>query len=112
MKRIIVLLILLILAIWYFTSRISDKSKNFGQDEYSMPWRNASDDELQKIGRIIVSNNVDGCGEYFVKEIENNEYFIACSADGKNWKYYHAWSEINRIEKASVEMQLKLDAPY
>jgi hypothetical protein len=112
MKKIIVLLILAILGIWYFTSRISNKNKKSDEDEYAMPWRNASDKELLNIGRVMISNKVDDCGEYFVKEIENDEYLIACSSDGENWTYYQTWPEINKIERASVEVQMKLDAPY
>ena len=79
---------------------------------YTKEWRSPQGDEYSKIGKLMIKNNITGCGEYHVKEIETNEYIIACSRDGENWSYYVAWPNLEKINLASLEMEKKLKPPY
>jgi hypothetical protein len=79
---------------------------------YEQSWRSPSNEELVSISKLMIKNNISGCGEYHIKEIENNEFVIACSADGKNWTYYVAWPNIDEINLANDEMERKLKPPY
>ena len=79
---------------------------------YEQSWRSPRDGEYLTIGRLMVKNNIKGCGEYHIKEIENSEFIIACSRDGENWTYYVAWPDNNKIYLASEEMEKRLKPPY
>jgi len=88
-------------------STVINDSRTFEQS-----WRSPSNDELVSISRLMVQKNIKGCGEYHIKEIENGEFVIACSANGENWVYYVAWPNIGEIYLASLEMERKLKPPY
>ena len=78
---------------------------------YSLSWRSPTDNEFADIGRIMVKNNVTGCGEYYVKEVTSGEFVAACTSDGKNWNYYVVYTKIDKIYLANNEMLKKLTPP-
>ena len=80
-------------------------------DTYEKSWRKPIGAEYGKIGRAIVSNNIKTCGEYYVKETHDNEYVIACSADGKKWTYYVVWTSSQKVLLANDEMIAGLNPP-
>lgn len=82
------------------------------QRTYEPTWKSPNNVELVEIGKIMVANNIKGCGEYHVKEITSKEYVVACTADGTNWTYYVVYSAINKIYLANDEMLSKLKPPY
>ncbi|SKC07968.1 hypothetical protein SAMN05660841_04078 [Sphingobacterium nematocida] len=80
---------------------------------YNLPWRSPSSDELIEIGQLLVQNDITGCGEYHVKEITKNEYVLACTADGKQWRYFTVWPKVDKnIYSVTDEMEKKLTPPY
>lgn len=78
---------------------------------YSESWRSPRGSEYREIGKIIVQNGIEVCGEYYVKDIELNEYVIACTADGTNWNYYVVYTSMETIYRANDEMESKLFPP-
>lgn len=78
---------------------------------YSTRWRSPQGLEYRDIGRIMVANQIKVCGEYYLKEVENNEYIIACTADGTNWNYFIVYTNQNKIYKANDEMISQLSPP-
>lgn len=78
---------------------------------YSDSWRSPYGSEFSEIGKIIVQNGIKVCGEYYVKEIESNEYVIACSADGTTWDYFVVYTSLDKIYRANDEMESKLYPP-
>ena len=79
---------------------------------YEQSWRSPSAGyEYTTIGRIIVKNNIEVCGEYHVKEIEHNEFVIACTANGTDWDYFVVYTSLDKIYRANEEMELKLKPP-
>lgn len=78
---------------------------------YDQSWRSPTDEEFKSISRLMIKNNVSGCGEYHIKEIEANEFVIACN-DGEKWTYFVAWPNIDEINLANEEMESKLKPPY
>ena len=79
---------------------------------YEQSWRSPNNEELRAISRLMIKSNISGCGEYHIKEIENNEFVIACTPDGENWTYYVAWPNIDKINLANEGMKSKLNPPY
>src|SRR5690554_7962562 len=63
-------------------------------------WRSPGD-KLTIISKIMIQNNVTGCGEYYISEITNGEFAVACTSDGVNWTYYVVYprSEERRVGK-------------
>jgi hypothetical protein len=78
---------------------------------YSEKWRTPYRSELREIGKIITQNGIKVCGEYYLKEIETNEYIIACSADGTTWVYFVVYTNLEKIYRANDEMESKLYPP-
>jgi len=106
--------VVVVLGFFWILGKVGGSGTNITNDEntYAMPWRSPTGDEYTKLGKLILKNNVKGCGEYHVKEVTPNEYLIACSPDGKEWRYLVAWPTQDKIYLASVEMEEKLTPPY
>lgn len=67
----------------------------FGQktmaDECSGKWKNPLDhDNFIDISRIMVKNSIRVCGDFYIRECQNNdgEFLCACTPDGTSWHYY------------------------
>lgn len=65
---------------------------------------------LMKISKIFVSNNISGCGEFYIHEITNNEFAVACTSDGQNWIYYVVYPNLDKLYLANDKMQF--EPPY
>lgn len=72
------------------------------QDDYST-WESAGGESFISIGRSLVKNGISGCGEYYVKKSNNTdgEYAVACTSDGRNFKYHLVW--VNTQKVVSIE---------
>jgi hypothetical protein len=81
------------------------------EQTYTQSWRSPQGTEFAEIGRIIVANGIKVCGEYYVKEIESNEFVIACSDFGTTWEYFVVYTSLDEIYRANDEMESKLKAP-
>jgi len=108
------ILIGLVLLIAFYIIGSNSNSEGLIEDEstYSKSWRSPQGNEYRDIGRIMVKNNITGCGEYHVKETTQDEFVVACTSDGKNWVYYVVYPNLDKIYLASVEMEEKLKPPY
>lgn len=104
-------LIIPVMIFFYFDS--SGTASNVINDEktYSENWRSPYGTEYGDIGKIIVQNGIKVCGEYYVKEIQTNEYVIACSANGTTWDYFVVYTSLGKIYRANDEMESKLYPP-
>lgn len=108
--------ILIIFIIFIILIAISSRNTNSGgviNDErtYYKSWREPIGSEYVELGRIIVQNNIKICGEYYVKEIETDEFIIACTGDGSNWEYFVVYPKLSKIYRANDEMISKLSPP-
>lgn len=72
-------------------------------------WKSPGD-KLSVISKIMIQNNIRGCGEYYISEITNGEFAVACTADGVNWSYYVVYPGLNKIYLASEKMTF--EPPY
>lgn len=105
-------IIVLFIIFWLINTDYSNGGVITDKRTYEQSWRSASAGyEYTTIGRIIVKNNIKVCGEYFVKEIENNEFIIACTSNGTYWNYFVVYTSLDKIYRASEEMELKLKPP-
>lgn len=112
MNKYVIIIVILIIAIIGIGS-LTDSSSSVIDDErsYSNPWREPYSNEFGKIGKLMVQNGIRNCGEYYLKEIEDKEFIIACTSDGQKWTYYVAWPDIDKIYLANEEMEEKLTPP-
>lgn len=96
MKRwIIYTLVLLILIIWALTPK--EEKKTIEETYYS--WQSPSTEQIGKIARTLIKNNISGCGEFHLREHKEftGEYLLGCSRDGENWSYYLIWPNSEKI---------------
>jgi hypothetical protein len=103
----------IVLLIFFYIIGSNSESGGIITDEqtYTQSWRSAYGSEYGEIGKIIVQNGIKVCGEYYVKEIESNEFVIACSADGTTWNYFVVYTSLDKIYRANDEMESKLYPP-
>lgn len=66
-------------------------------------WKNAGD-KLMSISKIMIANNISGCGEFYISEITSNEFAVACTSDGSNWTYYVVYPSLDKIYLANDKM--------
>lgn len=76
---------------------------------YKNDWKPAGDN-LAKIGKVLVKNNIYGCGEYYIFEITSNEFALACTSDGVLWNYYVVYPNLEKIYAANENMYF--ESPY
>lgn len=103
--------IILIIIFYIMGSNGSSGGVITDERTYSESWRSPYGTEYSEIGKIIVQNGIKVCGEYYVKEVETNEYVIACSADGTTWDYFVVYTSLGKIYRANDEMESKLYPP-
>lgn len=86
---------------------------DFSEDKriYERAWEVPNSEETNKITRLLIKKKIKGCGSYRIKEIEKNEFIIACSSDEINWIYYVAWTELEELYLVSDEMERRLNPP-
>ncbi len=100
----------------YFVFFSGNSSNNYDgiisdSKTYSYEWRSPGGSEYVDFGKIIVKNNIRVCGEYKVKEMQRNEFLIACTSDGDKWEYFVIYPNLNKIYRANDEMIRGIDAP-
>jgi len=78
---------------------------------FSTPWRSPENEEFLLYGKIIVQNNIVGCGEYYIKDSKLGKVIIACSKDGRNWNYYESYPEVSKISEMTRESSKKISPP-
>lgn len=108
-----ILIIVVIFGIYLVQKFAEDNNLDLNHDEniYLISWRLPHGNEYGDIGRLMIANGLTGCGEYYVKEIVTDEYAIACTGDGLNWTYYHAWLNTKSIYLFDSETESKLNPP-
>ena len=75
-------------------------------------WRSPKTEEFAPIGRVLVSNNIEGCGEYKVYLRSSNQYLLACTKDGKNWKYHMLDIITESVTLVPSNILKRIKAPY
>lgn len=107
-----ILIGIVILIVFYFIGSNGNSGGIISDDRtYSESWRSPYGTEYAEIGKIIVQNGIKVCGEYQVKEIESNEYVIACSDNGETWDYFVVYTSLGKIYRANDEMESRLNPP-
>jgi RNA polymerase subunit RPABC4/transcription elongation factor Spt4 len=84
--------IIILTTLLYIMSSNNDKSsENNGRNIYdsaiNYDWRTANSSEFLTLGKIILENEIKICGEYQVKKLNEFEYLLGCTPDGKTWHY-------------------------
>ena len=51
------------------------------------------------------------CEEYYVKKVNNHEYFIACKVNSSNWVYYDIKTDKEKVYYVSQKNEKKLRPP-
>ncbi|WCM42455.1 zinc ribbon domain-containing protein [Flavobacterium sp. CBA20B-1] len=76
---------------------------------YKNDWKPAGDN-IANIGKVLIKNNIYGCGEYYIFEITSNEFAIACTSDGISWHYYVVYPNLDKVYLANEKMYF--EKPY
>ncbi len=69
----------------------------FDEREYYSNWNDNVNEDLISIQKILIKNNITGCGEFYYNEIEPKTFIIGCTRDGVNFKYYAVWTRLDKI---------------
>lgn len=83
----------------------------FDEREYYSNWNDNVNEDLISIQKLLIKNNITGCGEFYYNEIEPETFIIACTRDGVNFKYYVAWILLNKIYSAESDMLTIIKSP-
>lgn len=67
---------------------------------YSGDWQKPNNAELIDIGKTLASNNISGCGQYYIKG-KYGDYIVACF-DGEKWKYYNVLTGTNTVQDPNL----------
>lgn len=76
----------------------------FDGREYFSDWKDDANEKFLEMSKLLVANRITGCGEFYYNEIDKNTYILACSRDGKSFKYYVAWTKLDKIYSAENDM--------
>lgn len=82
------------------TASACSQSKTVSVNErYPMPWKEVTGKEMINIGRVMVKNNLTGCGEYYVRPAKEitDDYLVSCSRDGKQWDFFILNVTVNTV---------------
>lgn len=88
--------IMLIANLFIDTPKIEEKKEpiiEFYGDKYYSEWTDQVNDDFFNISKTLNQNNITGCGEFYYIETKSNEYIVACTRDGENFKYYAVWGK-------------------
>lgn len=77
----------------------------------NLVWQEPTMAQTGAIGITLSQNGVRGCGEFHIKEITSNEFLVACTSDGENWKYYGVYPNIKEVVILDNEIKEKLTPP-
>ncbi|QBO57854.1 hypothetical protein [Chryseobacterium salivictor] len=83
----------------------------FDGQEYFSHWKDTADEKFLSISKLLVADRITGCGEFYYNEIDRNTYIVACSRDGKSFKYYVAWTKLDKVYSAESDMLTINESP-
>jgi len=81
------------------------------EKQFLANWRLAVKEENISLGRIMIQNNIPGCGEYYLKRISVFEYLVACAPELNNWVYYLLNIKENRVHQISLTISKEIEPP-
>ena len=105
----LIIIFLLLVLIGKFTNDKTNKKSEI--QPKSISWKLPDTSQFYAFGRLMISNGIKGCGEYYLKRIGSDEFMIACTKDGNNWDYYIASPKSDKINLVNEEMKKSLKAP-
>ncbi len=110
---ILIAYLLTIVGVSYYANYAKEKEQkeNTNSNIYSRSWRSPKNNEYATFGKIIVNSSISVCSEYKVKQINDDEYLIACTNDGENWNYFVINPTISQIYKAHYKITNNISPP-
>jgi len=101
-----------IMAVLYLIGTVTKSEPATEESLFDKPWKSPNSDELLRIGKLLVSKHITGCGEYHLKKLGDDQYIIACTRDGTHWTYYVSQLDREEISFLKNEIGEKLNPPY
>lgn len=111
-----ILLFFIALVLIGIFNRVTGNNENTNaqeiQNNYSKTWTSPSTAQVLKIGRALYKNNISGCGDFYFKTKNRSEsvFMVACTADGKSYRYYLVWPNIEEVMPIEDDGITKPDA--
>ncbi|MDN3643746.1 hypothetical protein QWY87_13600 [Lutimonas halocynthiae] len=78
--------------------------------DFTEAWRQPTSVEESKLNNVINQYEV-ACKTYYVKKINYNEYYVACTEDGSKWDYREVIIDSEKIYLLSPKIERNLKEP-
>ncbi|MCG9793269.1 hypothetical protein [Flavobacterium algicola] len=75
------------------------------------PWKKPTEVETKTFKNLITSFNIADCENFYVKDVENGNYILACSKEDKKWDFYWATPKRNDLMGLSDEIKAEITPP-
>ena len=83
-------------------------------ERFPTAWMVPVGEEATAITETITANKIKDCGELYIRKnpAEDDEFLLACTKDGKAWRYYYMDLEFSQsMEEAEEDDYAVLEAP-
>lgn len=75
-----------------------EKEEKTVNSEFPGKWFSSTEGDWLEISRILVKNNISGCGVYYYKKGNSQGYYlVACSNDCNYWDYYLVYTGVKKV---------------
>lgn len=113
LKYLIISFISIIILIFIYGKLFLAKTIMIAGEEVSVekPWRKPTENENETFKRLIISFNFAECTNLYLKEIDNENFILACLKKDKKWDFYWATPKRNDLMGLSEEIKAEITPP-
>jgi hypothetical protein len=113
LKYLIISLITIIILTFIYGKLFFSKTVMIAGEEVSVekPWRKPTENESETFKRLITSFNFAECTNLYLKEVDNENFILACLKEDKKWDFYWATPKRNDLMRLSKEVKAEITPP-
>ena len=113
LKYLIISFISIIFILFIYVEFFLPKTIMIAGEEVSVekPWRKPKENENETFKRLIISFNFSECTNLYIKQVDNENFILACLKEDKKWDYYWATPKRNDLMRLSEEIKEEITPP-
>lgn len=112
MKSLVGIFVVLIVGaifIVYWNSNFSLQADDSNLNQIA--WRSPVNDEVEKVSNSFFKTDTPLCADYFIKQISNDKYIIACDDGQDSWTYYTVNTKNYKVNTTSIDLIAGITPP-